>query len=69
MYVNPNYITKKALKAAVAVGKTVTIFQPGPFGKDPETYTGEFSVEGPHNNHRWYARVQAHKGIVTKVIQ
>ena len=31
MYVSPNFKTKKALKEAVAAGKVVRVFSPGPF--------------------------------------
>ena len=65
-YVNPNFATKKALKDAVAAGKTVTVFAPG-LGQVP--LNGETSVEGPHypKPHTWYANVTVVGGIVTKV--
>lgn len=70
MYVRPNFKHKIQLKRAIAAGETVTVFQPGPFGKDPTTYTGDFSVEGPHwpKAHTWYARVRVHEGVVKKVL-
>lgn len=66
MYVSPNFKTKKALKEAVANGKTVTVFSPG-LGEPP--HNGSCSVEGPHypEPHRWYARVQISDGRVVKV--
>ena len=67
MYVEPNFRTKKALKEAVASGKEVTVFDPGPFGgKVPD---GMGTVEGPHypEPHKWYARVQVSGGRVVKV--
>lgn len=66
MYVDPNYSTKKALKTAVAEGKNVMVFSPGPF---PAPRDGECSVEGPHypKPHTWYARVVIHDGRVVKV--
>lgn len=68
MYVTPNFPTKKALKEAVASGKTVRVFQPGPFGTD--VLDGDFSVEGPHypKPHTWYARVRVEEGKVVKVV-
>lgn len=66
MYVDPNYPTKKALKAAVAAGERVMVFSPGPF---PTPENGQCSVEGPHapKPHTWYARVTVVGGYVTKV--
>lgn len=68
MYVSPNFKTKKALKEAVAYGKEVTIFQPGPFGGN-ELKNGSFAVEGPHypEPHKWYAQVTVTDGKITKV--
>ncbi len=68
MYVSPNYKTKKALKAAVEAGATVTIFQPGPFGGS-EPSRGDVAVEGPHypKPHTWYATVTLKDGKVVKV--
>lgn len=65
-YVDPNFRTKKALKEAVAAGKPVSVFSPGPFGvKD----NGTVAVEGPHypEPHSWYAEVTVVDGMVTKV--
>ncbi len=66
-YVDPNFITKKALKEALAAGARVTVYSPGPFGC---TQNGVESVEGPHypKPHKWYARVQVENGVVTKVL-
>jgi hypothetical protein len=68
MYVEPNYPTKKALKAAVKEGRDVTVFQPG-LGTVP-TGEAEVSVEGPHfpKPHTWCARVRIRDGRVTKVV-
>jgi len=65
-YVDPNYPTKKALKEAVAAGKDVYIFSPGPFGA-PQN--GTTAVEGPHypKPHTWYATVEVKDGKVVKV--
>ena len=66
-YVSPNFKTKKALKEAVATGRKVEVFSPGPFGVKSE---GRVSVEGPHypEPHRWYASVQVKDGYVVKVV-
>ena len=66
MYVRPNFPTKKALKEALAAGKEVTVFSPGPF---PCPQDGRVSVEGPHypQPHKWYAAVLVRNGIVYKV--
>ena len=67
MYVEPNFKTKKHLKEAVAAGKVVTVFSPGPF---PAKQNGRESVEGPHypQPHRWYADVEVKEGRVVKVL-
>ncbi len=67
MYVEPNFTSKKALKAAVAAGETVTVFSPGPF---PAKQDGRESIEGPHypKPHSWYASVQVEAGRVVKVL-
>lgn len=66
MYCDTNFKTKKALKEAVASGKEVTIYSPGPF---PAPTNGETSVEGPHypKPHTWYARVTLKDGVIVKV--
>ena len=66
MYVSPNFKTKRALKEAVAQGKIVTVFSPGPF---PATQNGRETVEGPHYPapHTWYAQVEVENGRVVKV--
>lgn len=53
-YVDPNFKTKKELKAAVKDGHPVAVFQPG-LGTVPEN--GRITIEGPHypQPHRWYA--------------
>jgi hypothetical protein len=68
MYVDPNFKTKKELKQAVADGKSVEVFSPGPF---PAPEEGECSVEGPHypKPHSWYARVLVSDGKVVKVLK
>jgi len=65
MYVDPNFATKKALKEAVAAGKDVHVFSPGPF---PAKQNGRESVEGPYPKpHSWYAQVEVVDGKVVKV--
>lgn len=65
-YVDPNFPTKKSLKEAVAAGRRVTVFSPGPF---PCKSEGTEFVEGPHfpKPHSWYAQVQLKDGVVVKV--
>ena len=65
-YVNPNFKTKKELKAAVEAGRTVTVYQPG-LGTVP--LNGEIDVEGPHypKPHTWYGMVTLEQGRVVKV--
>ena len=68
MYTTINYRTKKALKEAVASGKRVTVFQPGPFG-GKESKNGTVYLEGPHYPapHTWYAQAELRDGVVVKV--
>jgi hypothetical protein len=68
MYTMTNYKTKKALKEAVAAGKRVTYYQPGPFGGN-EPQNGSITIEGPHypEAHRWYARCDVKDGVIVKV--
>ena len=68
MYTDENFKTKKALKEAVATGKRVTVYQPGPFGGNvPDN--GKVCVEGPHypRPHTWYAEVVLEGGLVKSV--
>ena len=67
MYCDINFKTKKALKEAVASGKTVGVFQPGPWGGS--TPSGKCCVEGPHypEPHRWYASVVVKDGKIVSV--
>ena len=68
MYTEINFKTKKALKDAVAAGKPVRIFQPGPFGGN-EPSNGRVALEGPHypEAHKWYAEATVLNGLVVKV--
>ena len=70
MYVDPNFKTKKDLKASVKEGRFVTVFQPNQMFEMPEVRNKWVSVEGPHypEPHRWYAQVWVDEsGIVRKV--
>ena len=69
MYVNPNFKTKKALKAAVKNGDHVTIFQPNDIFNTPVPKDGRATIEGPHYPvpHSWYAQVTMKDGKVVKV--
>ena len=66
MYVEPNFRTAKALREAIAQGKPVRVFSPGPF---PAKREGTEFVEGPHypEPHRWYAQVEVREGLVVGV--
>ena len=68
MYTHINFKTKKALKEAVAAGKHVTYYQPGPFG-GKEPMDGTIYLEGPHypEAHRWYAEAQVKDGFIVRV--
>lgn len=67
-YTDKNFKTKKAFKEAVAAGKKVTLYQPGPF---PMGNGNTQSVEGPHypQPHTWYATATLNPttGVVIKV--
>jgi hypothetical protein len=68
MYTTTNFKTKKALKEAVAAGKKVDYYQPGPFGgNEPEN--GRITIEGPHypQAHTWYAECLVENGYIIKV--
>jgi hypothetical protein len=68
-YTHINFKTKKELKAAVLSGKTVTCYQPSPWG-NAAVNDGNTVIEGPHypEPHRWYAKVQVKNGNIVKVI-
>lgn len=67
MYTDTNFKTKKALKEAVAAGRQVGVYSPGPF---PCPTEGDLSVEGPHypQPHSWNARVRVRGGMIVKVL-
>jgi hypothetical protein len=68
MYTVIDFPSKKALKEAVAAGKTVTYYQPGPFGGN-EPLNGQVFLEGPHypKPHKWYANATAQDGKIVSV--
>jgi hypothetical protein len=68
MYTDINFKSKKALKEAVAAGKEVTYFQPGPFGGNAPR-DGRITLEGPHypQPHKWYATAEVKDGKIIKV--
>jgi hypothetical protein len=68
MYATVNFKTKKAFKEAVAAGKEVGVYQPGPFGGN-EPKDGKVAVEGPWypEPHKWYASATVENGKVVKV--
>jgi hypothetical protein len=67
MYTDINFKTKKALKEALAAGRSLTIYQPG-MGDAPEN--GKVYLEGPHypEAHRWYAEAWVKDGHIIKVV-
>jgi hypothetical protein len=68
MYTTENFRSKKAVKEAIAAGKIVTYFQPGPFGGN-EPKNGTVYLEGPHypEAHKWYAEATVQDGKIVKV--
>jgi hypothetical protein len=66
MYTETNYKSKKALKEAVAAGKQVHCFSPGPW---PCPENGRITLEGPHypQPHKWYAEVTLKNGVIVSV--
>jgi hypothetical protein len=65
-YVSPNFKTKKALREAIASGRSIGVFQPG-LGTVPEN--GRIALEGPHYPapHTWYATGTLENGRLVKV--
>jgi len=65
-YVSPNFPTKKALKLALAEGKSVEVFQAG-LGTTPEN--GTVGLCGPHypKAHTWYAEGKMVAGKLVSV--
>ena len=63
-YTSPSFKTKTALKAALAAGQDVGVFQPG-YGTVP--VDGTIYLEGPHERHSWYAIGTMKGGRLVKV--
>jgi hypothetical protein len=68
MYTDRNFRTKKELKAAVAAGEQVTVFQPGGFFESKTD--GKVYLEGPHfpKPHTWYASAMIKGGVIVEVL-
>ena len=68
MYTDRNFKSKKELKEAVAAGKEITYYQPGPFGGN-EIKDGTIYLEGPHypQPHKWYASAKVKDGKIISV--
>ena len=66
-YTVQNFKTKKALKEALAEGKRIEVYQPGPFG--PDVQDGTAFLEGPHypEPHSWYAKAIVKDGYIVNV--
>ena len=62
-----NFRTKKALKAALAKGKQIEVYQPGLFG--PKAPDGVTYLEGPHypKPHTWYATAIVKDNIIIRL--
>ena len=71
MYTSKNFKSKKDLAAAVAMGRRITVYDPGygMGGETPPPENGTCAVAGPHypEPHRWYATVTLKDGIIVKV--
>jgi hypothetical protein len=71
LYTSRNFKSKKDLKEAVAMGRKITVYDPG-FGMGGETpppNNGTCAVAGPHypEPHRWYATVTLKDGFIVGV--
>jgi hypothetical protein len=67
MYTVKNYKTKRDLKADVAAGKRIEVFQPGGFF--PGKTDGTVTLEGPHypQPHTWYATAEIRDSVIIKI--
>lgn len=68
-YTVENFKTKKALKEAIAAGRTIKVYQPGGmFG--PDVQDGKVALEGPHYPapHTWYASAEVRDGKLVKLL-
>ncbi len=77
MHVSPNFRTKAEFESAVATGKVVTTFRPGPVGSlfrgGPFSYgdnEGVITVTGPWTPDfiAWQAKVAIKNGRVTEIL-
>jgi len=68
-YTVKNYKTKKELKADLAAGVKVAVYQPGPFG--PKVADGSVCLEGPHYPapHSWYAGAEIQDGYIVRLLR
>lgn len=66
-YTRTNFKTKKELKAAIAAGEKITIYEPSPFTQAVKN--GSVTLEGPHypKPHMWYATAEVKDGYIIKV--
>ena len=66
MYTDINFKSKKALKEALAAGRKIWVYSPGPF---PCPQNGHVALEGPHypEPHRWYASAVVVDGYIVSV--
>ena len=66
MYTSINFKTKKQLKEALANGRKVGVYSPGPF---PCPDNGKVTLEGPHypEPHKWYAQAIVENGYIISV--
>ena len=69
MYTVRNFKTKKDLKAAVAAGQCVEVYQPNNFFGTPTPTDGRVYLEGPHypQPHTWCAQATLQGGRVVSV--
>ena len=68
MYTTINFKSKKALKDAIAEGRTVRVYHPnGDFFNAVPPRDGKVCLEGPHGYHTWYATATLKEGVIVKV--
>lgn len=69
-YVEPDFKTKSALKAAVAAGENITVYQPnGDITRVNIPSNGTVYLEGPHypKPHTWYAQGTMKEGRLVSI--